>query len=258
MWKGLYHTMSNYYSPQLTRPLSEVGPTPAHGSGNPSSPGDLPGLVGSGGGNGFSGENFGKDWARAAGAGNGANLIAAGLFVLSAHEIFISYLGPVVFAATFFALLFDDILGGSPSVPYQLRHPAHSLLGMEIEGFRPVDQKPSCDCPMAPSVPDGSTVDRNIAEAAQDNSFAHRWWINKVRPGGDWDYKRYQGGWQKWDYAGNFNFGATGRACGFNDMELLVAAARLQMLNGTWGGERNNKFAAIRAGERYYDCGCYQ
>ena len=30
---GLYHTMSNYYSPQLTRPLSEVGPTGGGGGG---------------------------------------------------------------------------------------------------------------------------------------------------------------------------------------------------------------------------------
>jgi hypothetical protein len=30
VWTGLYHSMSNYYSPQLTRPLSKVGPTPTH------------------------------------------------------------------------------------------------------------------------------------------------------------------------------------------------------------------------------------
>jgi hypothetical protein len=65
------------------------------------------------------------------------------------------------------------------------------------------------------------------------------------------------GGWRKWDYAGNFNYGATGRAVGFSDRELLGAAALVQMFNGTWNHGLNSKANAIRAGEQYYDCGCY-
>jgi|SRR5579885_1211435 hypothetical protein len=76
--------------------------------------------------------------------------------------------------------------------------------------------------PPAPVLPDGSSVDQNIADAAANSAGS---WVKKVFPHGSWDYKRYPGGWRKWDYAGNFNYGATGRAVGMPDAALVGAAA---------------------------------
>jgi RHS repeat-associated protein len=87
---------------------------------------------------------------------------------------------------------------------------------------------PIPDC-YRPRAPEGESVDRNIellrsvletylqiAEKApaseQPEAFLAAmtitiaWWIDKIRPGGDWDYKRWGDEYQEF---GNFNFGAT-------------------------------------------------
>jgi len=125
--------------------------------------------------------------------------------------------------------LFGGLFGGAPDIPKELRFSAHSLLGMETVAGEVdvVDQNPACNCPPAPVLPDGSSVDQNIAWAAKNGLIP---WVLKVWPGSNWDYKCYKGGWRKWDYAGNFNYGATGRALGFSDGELVGAAALVSCL----------------------------
>src|SRR5581483_4961164 len=262
---GLYHAGNNYYSPQLTRPVSEEGPTPGRTSGNPSSPGDVPGFGGGGGSFAWTYNNLQPQLSASMAAGAGAAGLTAGAAALVSTlgldiGLTASAAGPVgavVGALTGLGFLFADLFGGGPDIPRELRLPAHSLLGMETVAGEVdvVDQKPACNCPPAPVLPDGSSVDRNIADAAAHDTL---WFAKKVFPHGSWDYKRYEGGWRKWDYAGNFNYGATGRALGLPDCVLVGAGAALQMLNGTWNHGLNSKADAIRAGEQYYDCGCYK
>ena len=57
-------------------------------------------------------------------------------------------------------------------------------------------------------------------------------WVNRVRPGGEWDYKRpAPGAWG--DYAGNYNYGATGSQFFSND-QLLRAAGLEQIFSGRY------------------------
>jgi hypothetical protein len=163
---------------------------------------------------------------------------------------------------TLFGGLFGLFGGGGSDgpKPYQLRYGRHDIyptLGISKDNT-PDQKKAKCKCPTAPPLPDGHTVDENIGETQHAWPFRRAWWANKVRPHGDWDYKRYPGGWKQWDYAGNFNYGATGRACGLTDSELVGAGAELQQLNGTYDNGRNSKAWEIRRGERYYNCGCYR
>ncbi|MGO9607621.1 MAG: polymorphic toxin type 44 domain-containing protein [Candidatus Binataceae bacterium] len=275
----LYYAGSQYYNPQLTRAVSMMGPTSTSGTGgNPSGPGDLAGMGGSGGGGAFDVGQNAANGGIAMGAGLGAAGVTAGVSTLISTlgtEAGLSFsLGPaapvgiVVGGLVDLGLFLDDLFGGgSPTVPWKLRHPAHGLTGLILAGqtdqVNQAETQEGSPCAglTVPVLPDGSTVAANIQEAQLHAGASWvkpgAWWINKVRPFGAWDYKRYPGGWRKWDNAGNFNYGATGRAMGLDDQDLLSTAARLQMLNGTWQGGANSKADEIRAGERYYDCGCY-
>lgn len=107
-------------------------------------------------------------------------------------------------------------------------------------------------------IPNGSKIiaSQNIANIA--------WWVNKVRPNGDWDYKR---GDNKLTYEnfGNFNYGATGAALGFSRGDLLRGAGFAQeFLHGAydpsdghfWGdspfGDNRNDQYWIEQGINYY------
>jgi RHS repeat-associated protein len=74
-------------------------------------------------------------------------------------------------------------------------------------------------------LPDGSTINENVKAVKKRRrnaallaatgpvgaslavSYLYGWWVNKVREGGDWDYKIQPGGTQA---QGNVNYGATG------------------------------------------------
>ena len=133
---GLYHAGSNYYSPQLTRPVSEAGPTPGRTSGNPSSPGDVPGFGGGGGSFAWTYSNLQPQLSASMAAGAGAAGLTAGAAALVSTlgldiGLTVSAAGPVVGALTGLGFLFADLFGGGPDIPKELRLPAHSLLGME-------------------------------------------------------------------------------------------------------------------------------
>jgi len=84
-----------------------------------------------------------------------------------------------------------------------------------------------------PNAPPGVSVDANIAETRRLSRLAPEAalvdWVNKVREGGQWDYKRLEpvGAYEEF---GNFNYGATGRALGFPREVLLRAAGFVQVL----------------------------
>ena len=113
--------------------------------------------------------------------------------------------------------------------------------------------------------PDGRSVEQNIAEVQRNGSFFA---FSKMRPGGDWDYNRKFGYTRANDYAGNFNFGACGAALGYKDKTLVSIGGGDQMLflrHGLGVGfpfvedpYGDTKAAAIRDGERYYNCGCHK
>jgi len=182
---GLYHTGSNYYSPQLTRPVSEVGPTPGRTSGNPSSPADVPGFGGGGGSFAWTYNNLQPQLSASMAAGAGAAGLTAGAAALVSTlgldiGLTVSAAGPVgavVGALTGLGFLFADLFGGGPDIPRELRLPAHSQLSMRtLAGEQDVvDEKdPSCRyCPCYACHTELMTV------TAYDNGFAS----TRKRPG---------------------------------------------------------------------------
>ena len=163
-------------------------------------------------------------------------------------------------------LSFFGIGGGSDeSRPRQDDHGRHPVwLILDISpGLTPTQKKAKCDCPTAPVLPNGS-VDDNSRATQRYGSAYFAWQVWK---GHAWDFTRYPGG-MKWDDAGNFNYGACGRAAGFSNYTLLNAGSQLQKHEGTyqpgngipflWPPYGENKSDMIQAGERYYDCGCYK
>ncbi len=173
---GLYHTGSNYYSLQLTRPASEVGPMPSHTSGNPTSPSDIAGFSGGGGSNPFSPTRNLQNAGIAIGAGVGAAaLTAGGLAVLGLSESLGWIAGPVggaVALAVDLALFFDDLFGGSPDIPRELLHPAHSPQGLDLVGVRAlvtqesVDPQDRDDFDLTPAVPPAGITFGGVLAAA--------------------------------------------------------------------------------------------
>ncbi len=56
-------------------------------------------------------------------------------------------------------------------------------------------------------------------------------WLNRVRPDGDWDYKRRYGD-SKYQDLGNFNYGATGASIGFSLNILMAGGGAIATLKG--------------------------
>lgn len=82
------------------------------------------------------------------------------------------------------------------------------------------------------AVPPGVSVDANIKEAAiaRFHLKGSSWFYEKVRNGGEWDYKQRGSNYQNF---GNFNYGATGAAFGFSEDMLLRMAGWAQVRAGT-------------------------
>ena len=270
---GLYHTQSRYYSPTFGRFLSAdagMPPNPFSYVGNdPVNAIDPSGMTAEfvSGATGMSPPPDGASGAADANpesGGLGGAVLAQGCpngdCAIPAQSPNYSQGGLLGDLIGFLVSLFGG--GGQPTlIPRGYRrvahYPAMSFITdsqADLQQFTPdLNQKSAAI--EAPVLPTGS-VDENIREA---KAHSRIWWINKVRDYGAWDFKRYPGGWRKWDYAGNFNYGATGAAQGLSNRDLLSAGGILQMnapfkygvpyLEDPYG---ESKAAEIRAGEEYY------
>jgi RHS repeat-associated protein len=78
------------------------------------------------------------------------------------------------------------------------------------------------------NIPPGVDIQQNIEEAKKMTTLE---FANAVRTGGKWDYKRL--GSQYEDF-GNYNYGLTGRATGFNAYLLRNLAGIYQIWSGTY------------------------
>ena len=99
----------------------------------------------------------------------------------------------------------------------------------------------------------------NVSFAVVSMTAAYGPWVNRVRPYGEWDYKRLQDDHEVFQDFGNFNFGVTGAALGISEEELLKRAGQLQRLmdgvyrrpgpaNPTGYGDHPRDDAMIRLG----------
>lgn len=75
-----------------------------------------------------------------------------------------------------------------------------------------------------PEHPSDADIDANIKKARE--SFNPYWFIKMVMPEGAWDYKRKD---PEYENFGNFNFGATAKAFGFQENGALQAAGVVQI-----------------------------
>ena len=129
-------------------------------------------------------------------------------------------------------------------------------------------------CPEMPMRPSEADIKSNIRDAATVGlgSFAHpgpgtfakyAWFYNKVRTGGDWDYKklstystRMPNGVEKRQFEdfGNFHYGAIGAAAGFSEGQLLRMAGRVHTDPRTAQGKRAGPMDALlgRGGTEHY------
>jgi RHS repeat-associated protein len=119
-----------------------------------------------------------------------------------------------------------QIIGSTPS--FRNRWEEDEFFG------RPCQEK-------VPEAPEGADVDANIAEAQAKlreyvalatqaakagatidvNVLIGAWFAEKVKPGGEWDYKRRGSAYEAF---GNYNYGAVGAAIGYTTPILLRAA----------------------------------
>jgi hypothetical protein len=108
-----------------------------------------------------------------------------------------------------------------------------------------------------PNSPSTASVDANIQIAARQRSyfpngaaFLYSWFYEQVRNRGPWDYKQISRGYEDF---GNFNYGATGTACGFSEMILLRAAGFAQSRAGTSNPELGTWYGAAPYGDDHND-----
>ena len=279
LYQGLEHEITdpgqlyfepsgNVYNPQIQRELSQLG---QQGIGGAPSDGGGPGNGGF--------ENFGSGHGHGGPGSNTKQTISDLLTVGSALPFFqpggpetpIS-LNPLSLAQDIEDIInFFDHGSSDQAKPPQLDHGIHPMYPYQgiAPGLTPSQKNAKCPCPTVPAFPQEESVDANI-RATQKGSYSD--WYNRVLPGGVWAYNDYKGGWHKWDDAGNFNFGATGRAAGNSDRTLVSAGGALQGLKALCRGKLpagsgfpfikepfgDSKAAMIRNGEKYYDCGCYK
>jgi len=129
-------------------------------------------------------------------------------------------------------------------------------------------------CPDMPMRPSEANIKSNIRTAASMGlgSLTHPgpgtvskyvWFYNKVKTGGDWDYKKLSSygtlmpsGVEKRQFEdfGNFHYGATGAAAGFTEGQLLRMAGRVHTDPRTAQGERAGPIDALlgRGGTEHY------
>ncbi len=80
-----------------------------------------------------------------------------------------------------------------------------------------------------PETPPGVDIEKNVREA---KGMSFKDFINKVKTGGDWDYKKLSDD-GKYENFGNYHFGIVGSAAGFNELTLRAAAGFYQIISGT-------------------------
>lgn len=83
------------------------------------------------------------------------------------------------------------------------------------------------DVPVSPPQVD---IDWNIQRARL--SFNPIWFLERLAPGGEMDYKRYEGRLRYEDF-GNFNYGAVALAFGLNEEGALRGAGLIQIISNT-------------------------
>ncbi len=89
------------------------------------------------------------------------------------------------------------------------------------------EKDPGPIMPILPwNIPEGIDIKKNIQLMRRYLPICKDLFLILVRPNGRWDYKTR--GSQYEDF-GNFNYGATGRACGFSEGVLLRAAGTVQI-----------------------------
>ena len=96
-------------------------------------------------------------------------------------------------------------------------------------------------------------VDKNIAEIrhilkTEGSLKAKIYFYNKVKPRGDWDYKRIYG-LSLGEDIGNFNYGATGRIAGFRLNQLLRAGGLVSELVGTYSSNYGHFYGNFPYGD---------
>jgi YD repeat-containing protein len=142
---------------------------------------------------------------------------------------------------------FQMMSGGNGST-----YPEIASLGSWLPGPQNTSQRKP-PCPPVPEAPPGVSLDKNIKIAeryrpvgpvtAVDGALWFKSMVQgggstaeKVRAGKSWNYKKL--GSQYEDF-GNFNYGATGIAIGFDETTLLIKAGEAQIAAGTskpeWG-----------------------
>lgn len=138
----------------------------------------------------------------------------------------------------------------------------------EADGFIDPNRSPL----KIPTHPPDINIDANITKARE--SFNPYWFIEMVKPKGLWDYKRRN---PEYEDFGNFNFGATAKAFGFQEKWALQAAGIVQIyqhkaradfldakytqalldfkeaFKGPPYGDEKRDQEMIRLGFRYYD-----
>jgi RHS repeat-associated protein len=165
--------------------------------------------------------------------------------------------------------------GSGPSSGGGAAGPGGGGGGSAPSGQAPNSPPQNQTCPTVPTGPPGANVDNNIRLVqsglgdGQSWPALQAWWQNLVRKGGVWDYKR-RGPNNIYGNFGNFNYGATGAALGYDLNTLLRAAGWVQQtphglpgaawnqLKGGSYGDNPDDPAPIKAGFQYYVNGCYQ
>jgi hypothetical protein len=109
-----------------------------------------------------------------------------------------------------------------------------------------------CECAV-PSLPPGADVDANIkfASTLTMSPPGALFFAELVRPGGHWDYKQF--GYPQYEFAGNFNYGAAGRAIGYDAETLLGMAGAIQMAVGRSPEGSGNPFSGPPYGDDWHD-----
>ena len=79
-------------------------------------------------------------------------------------------------------------------------------------------------------------ISKNISEARNMSAVD---FYNAVKSGGKWDYKQYG---SQYENLGNYNYGLTGKACGFGDTTLKAGAGLYQIYSGTSSFNFYNSF----------------